>query len=70
MKINDERNLGFCEFESLVWGACFIFDEELFMKVIPVTGEDTNAVLLETGELCCFDDKDDVILVEAEITIK
>lgn len=69
MKIKDMRNDNFCEFRDVYKGECFTYNHNIYMKVNPSSYDQSNAVLLETGELCLFDSVDTVTPIEAELTI-
>lgn len=80
MKIKNEFKYMMGQFEDIPVGECFVYlapDEDevfLYLKIAgwydKETGDGENAVLLSTGELEYFEGNENVLPVDATITVK
>lgn len=52
---------------DLDYGEAFIFNDELYMRI---KSNEADAVSLETGELHCFTDIDDVVRADVRVVLK
>ena len=72
LKIKDNRNNKERRFKDLESGAVFCFCDIFYMKINEVANDDhwSNAISLASGNICTFDDSDEVeICCNVELVI-